>query len=82
MDLQAGHQERHNVQAIRAVLTESTSAQGAQNLPLFWFTTSEILTKPVPAGKKTLPLYLQEPECVFKRIWASPADDKFLNLAD
>jgi hypothetical protein len=88
--------EPYNVHAIRAVLTESTSANWAQNLreaakhpivsarpsPLFWFTTSEILTKPVPAAGKTLPLYLQEPECVFKRIWASPADDKFLNLAD
>ncbi len=66
------------VKAIRAVLTESTSAQWAQNLreaakrpivsarpsPLFWFTTSEILTKPMPGGKKTVPLYLQEPECV------------------
>jgi hypothetical protein len=86
----------YNVHAIRAVLTESTRAQWAQNLreaarhpivsakpsPLFWFTTSELLTQPVTAGKKTVPLYLKEPECVFKRIWASPADDSFLNLAD
>jgi hypothetical protein len=28
------------------------------------------------------PLYLDEPEVVFKRIWASPVDDKLLNLAD
>jgi hypothetical protein len=86
----------YNVHIIRAVLTESTNSQWAQNLreaarhpivsrnpsPLFWFTTSELLTKPTPAGSKTLPLFLTQPETTFKRIWASPADDKLLNLAD
>jgi len=86
----------YNVHAIRAVLTEATGMQRAHNLreaarqpivapkpsPLFWFTTSELLTKPVPAGKRTIPLYLQEPEVIFKRIWANPIEDKFLNLAD
>lgn len=50
--------------------------------PLFWFTTSELFTKLVPAGTRTMPLYLQEPETIFKRIWATPAEDKFLNLTD
>jgi len=86
----------YNVHGIRAVLTETNTMQWAHNLreaakhpivspkpsPLFWFTTSELLTKPVPAGKRTVPLYLQEPETIFKRIWASPSEDKFLNLAD
>jgi hypothetical protein len=26
--------------------------------PLFWFTTSELIAKPTPDGKRTLPLYL------------------------
>ena len=84
------------VHGIRAVLTESTSSQWAHNLrqaakenvvsprpsPLFWFTTSELITKPTPYGKRTVPLYLLQPEVIFKRIWADPVQDKFLNLAD
>lgn len=86
----------YNVPSIRAVLTESTGMQWASNLreaakhpivspkpsPLFWFTTSELLTKPTPAGKRTVPLYLVKPEVIFQNIWASPVADKFLNLAD
>lgn len=88
--------EGYNVHGIRAVLVESTSSQWAHNLreaakenvvspkpsPLFWFTTSELLTKPTPDGKRTLPLYLVQPEVIFKRLWADPVQDKFLNLAD
>src|SRR5437762_4566019 len=60
----------YTVHAIRAVLTESTTSQWAHNLrlkpsPLFWFTTSELLTKPTPAGKRTVPLYLVQPEVIF-----------------
>jgi hypothetical protein len=54
----------------------------AQAFSPFWFTTSELLTKPTPAGGRTVPLYLLQPEVIFKRIWASPVEDKFLNLAD
>jgi hypothetical protein len=71
---------RYNVHGIRAVLTESTTNQWAHNLrqaakepivsprpsTLFWFTTSELLTKPTAAGKRTEPLYLQQPECYFQ----------------
>ena len=86
----------YSVPAIRAVLTETTAMQWAHNLresakhpivspkpsPLFWFTTSELLTKPMPAGERSEPLYLNQPETVFTRIWADPVQDKFLNLAD
>jgi hypothetical protein len=88
----------YNLHGFRAVLIESTESQWAHNLreaarhpivsprpsPLFWFTTSEVFTKPreVAGQKRPLPLYLIEPECIFKRIWASPVDDRFLNLAD
>ena len=86
----------YNVPSIRAVLTETTSTTWRDNLreaarhpivskkpsPLFWFTTSEVLTKPTPAGKRTVPLYLQQPEVLFTRIWADPVQEKFLNLAD
>jgi hypothetical protein len=78
------------------VLTETTAMQWAQNLreaarhqivspkpsPLFWFTTSEILTKPKAHGGRQVPRYLLEPEVIFERIWANPVEDKFLNLAD
>ena len=86
----------YSVHSIRAVLTETTGMQWAQNLrdaakhpivspkpsPLFWFTTSELLTKPTPAGKRSVPLYLQQPEVLFTRIWADPVQDNFFNLAD
>ena len=86
----------YNVPSIRAVLTETTGMNWAQKLreaarhpivspkpsPLFWFTTSEILTKPTPQGSRNVPLYLKQPEVLFTRIWADPVQDKFLNLAD
>ena len=87
----------YGVHSIRAVLTESTTSQWADNLrdaarhpivspkpsPLFWFTTSELLTKPMPgAGNRTVPLYLEQPETILKRIWSNPVEGKFLNLAD
>ena len=86
----------YNVHAIRAVLTESTTSNWAQTLreaarhpvvspkpsPLFWFTTSELFTKPVPAAGRSLPLYLEQPETVFTRIWANPSEEKLFNLAD
>jgi hypothetical protein len=86
----------YNVHSIRAVLTESMTSQWAQNLreaarhpivspkpsPLFWFTTSELFTKPTAAGKRTVPLYLQQPEVIFKRIWANPTEERLFNLAD
>lgn len=84
------------VHGIRAVLTESTGMQWAQNLreaarhlivspkpsPLFWFTTSEVLTKPKAHGSRQVPRYLLEPEVIFERIWADPIENKFFNLAD
>src|SRR5207302_136810 len=79
----------YNVHAIRAVLTESIESNWAQTLretaahpivspkpsPLFWFTSSEIFTRPLANGKRPQPLYLEQPEWIFKRIWASPVDD-------
>jgi hypothetical protein len=89
----------YNVHSIRAVLIESTDQHWASQLrecakenivsprpsPLFWFTTSELFTRPADSpnnGKRPTALYLEKPEIIFKRIWASPVDDKLLNLAD
>jgi hypothetical protein len=86
----------YNVRGIRAVLTETTGMQWAHNLreaarrrvvspkpsPLFWFTTSEILTKPEVHDGRQVPRYLMAPEAVFERIWANPVEDKFLNLLE
>jgi hypothetical protein len=87
----------YNVNSIRAVLTETTNKDWASQLrecarhpvvsskpsPLFWFTTSELFfSKPASATDKRTPLYLDQPELIFKRIWASPIDDNLLNLAD
>ena len=87
----------YNVHSIRAVLIESTDMHWAHNLresakhpivsarpsPLFWFTTSAVFTKPLQIGNdRPRPAYLHHPETVFDRIWASPADDRLLHLAD
>lgn len=79
---------------IRAVLIETISTSwadelrqaanhfavsGPKPLPLFWFTTSELFTKPVEIseGNRTrqVPLYLTRPEIIFELIWATPVDD-------
>ncbi len=86
-------QAPYNVHSIRAVLTETTSLRWANNLrqaaaenivspnpsPLLWFTSLEKLTKPAAPGQA--PLYLQEPEWVFKKIWQSAASDTPLDLS-
>lgn len=89
-------QEPYNVHAIRAVLIESTEKNWASVLrdaarhpvvsskpsPLFWFTTSELFFSPPTATTPAKPLYIEQSEIVFKRIWATPVEDKFLNLDD
>jgi hypothetical protein len=86
----------YNVHSIRAVLTESTDSNWASQLreaakhpviaprpsPLFWFTTSEMFFSKATATEPSKPLFLEKPEMIFKRIWASPVDDTLLNLAD
>lgn len=82
---------------IRAVLIESTQSRWASQLresarenvvsprpsPLFCSTASELFTKPVdPSARRPTPLYLDQLQVIFKRIWASPVEAKLLNLAD
>jgi hypothetical protein len=51
---------------------------GNTSSSLFWFTTSEVLTQPIEIiryGKPvTVPLFLEQPEQVFRRIWLTPQD--------
>lgn len=53
---------------------------GSKPSPLFWFTSSDVIfEKPVnvtvKSAKREVPLYLEKPETVFEKIWATPADD-------
>lgn len=45
---------------------------------LFWFTTSEVFTQPIQVQKYgkavTVPLFLEKPEQVFRKIWLTPQD--------
>lgn len=85
---------RYGVTAIRAVLVETldmpwgeTLRQAARepivsgNKPsnLFWFTASELLTKPttIQQGRFTrqLPAYLTNPLLIFSRLWATPLSE-------
>jgi Replication-relaxation len=91
---QRQRQHPYNVPAIAAVLTETTSKHWAEKLrdaakenvvspkpySLFWFTSLDHLAKPAAPGRP--PLYLEQPEEIFKRIWQSPAEEKPFNLAD
>jgi len=81
------------------VLIETTKGTWAENLreaarhpmvsgpkpsPMFWFTTSELLTKPVEVKEgtrtRTIQRYLNEPDIILKRIWATPAEDKLISF--
>ena len=86
----------YNIHSIRAVLIESTESNWASQLrdsakhpivspkpsALFWFTTSEMFFSKATESAPAKPLFLDQPEVIFKRIWASPTDDQLLNLAD
>ena len=90
------HYGIRNVRAVLIESTSSTWASqlrdaardevvsGRTPSPLFWFTTSELFTRTVPSqvARRPIPLYLAEPEFILSRIWASPAEDRFLSLLD
>jgi hypothetical protein len=93
------HEAAYDIRRVRAVLIETVDMYWADELreaarhpavsgnkpsPLFWFTTSELFTKPqeIKEGTRTVPLYLLRPDVVFKKIWASPVDDTFYSLLD
>jgi hypothetical protein len=82
---------RYGVTAIRAVLVETLDMQWGETLRqaarepivsgnkpsnLFWFSASELLTKPttIQQGSYTrqLPAYLTDPHLIFSRLWATP----------
>jgi hypothetical protein len=53
---------------------------GKKPSPLFWFTTSDLIferktTVKIKGVEKEIPLYLEKPELIFERIWATPIDD-------
>ena len=64
---------------------------GKKPSPLFWFTTSDLIfeqktTVRIKGAEKEIPLFLEKPELVFEKIWATPADDderpQFLSLIE
>lgn len=53
---------------------------GKKASPLFWFTTSDVVfeqktTVKIKGAEKEIPIYLEKPEKVFGKIWATPLDD-------
>lgn len=53
---------------------------GSKPSPLFLFTTSDVLfERPVKvrikSAEKEIPIFLEKPEIIFNKIWASPLDD-------
>lgn len=85
----------YNVPAIRAVLTETTNKGWAKQLwlaaqspiinkqpsPLFWFTPSDLLFSDPDETGKTTPLFLDQPELVFKKIWIPANTSERLDLS-
>lgn len=68
------------------------TVSGETPSPLFWFTTSALFTAQQEVQKygqtKNVPLFLLQPEIIFKQIWLTPADpteptkDDFKSLID
>lgn len=53
---------------------------GSKPSPLFLFTTSDVLFERlvkarIKAAEKEIPVFMEKPEIVFDKIWASPLDD-------
>lgn len=53
---------------------------GAKPSPLFWFTTSDVVfeqktTVKIKGKDKEIPIYLEKPELIFGKIWATALDD-------
>jgi hypothetical protein len=62
------------------------TVSGNKPSPLFWFTTSQLFsdTKEVKDGEGTrkIPLYLTKPDIIFKKVWASPVEDKLISILE
>jgi hypothetical protein len=93
------HELTYGIKRIRAVLIETLDDGWADTLrnaareypvsgnkpsPLFWFTTSRLLTTPqeAGAGEPAQPNYLAHPEIILQPIWATPADNQLYSLLD
>jgi hypothetical protein len=89
------HREDYGIQRIRAVLTETLDAKWAEALriaarhsvvsgpkpsELFWFTASELFTKPLRKTTSTSErapegqYYLDNPGIIFRPLWFTPVD--------
>ena len=64
---------------------------GSKPSPLFWFTTSDLIFEKsaavtIKSAQKEVPVYLEKPELVFEKIWATPVDQDeqpaFFSLID
>ncbi|MDQ3819438.1 MAG: replication-relaxation family protein [Acidobacteriota bacterium] len=98
---QRRHEQDYGIKRVRAVLIETIDDYWADDLrkaaahpvvsgnkpsPLFWFTTSRLLTEKeeIKKGNQTraVPRYLINPSIIFKKIWAAPVDDTLYSLLD
>jgi hypothetical protein len=65
---------------------EHPGVSGDKPSPLFWFTTSRLFTEQIEVqeGKHTklIPRFLLNPEIIFQRIWAPPAQQQLFSLFD
>lgn len=62
------------------------TVSGKKPSSLFWFTTSELFCQPQEieenGRKRMAPLYLIKPNVIFKKVWASPAEDTLLSILE
>ncbi len=94
---QKRHQEIYSIDRVRAVLTETIDDDWAERLrqssshptvsgskasPLFWFTTSRLFTDEIQSGNRKLPTYVERPEIILRKVWASPVDNTLYSLMD
>ena len=93
---QRKHEKAYGVKRIRAVVVETLDPNWAEHLrreagdpvvsgapsALFWFTPTNLLTKPVEVSGKSLPLFLHSPGVIFDKRFATPVDDNLYSLLD
>jgi len=62
------------------------TVSGSKASPLFWFTTSRLFVEEVlvqgNGRARALPMHLQNPDIVIRKIWASPVNDTLHSLID
>ncbi len=73
--------QKHQLDLGWRIAARHPIVSGNKPSPLFWFTTSDLFFEQlvkvtVKGAQKEIPMFLEKPELVFEKIWATPADSE------